>query len=402
MVTAALRSLWAEPRAPDPPSHPGRDAVLVAAVAPLAILEAALGEDRTWPVLSVAVVIALAPTLFWRRSHPLAMAALAFGVFSLLDLVAIAADTAWEGLGAGAYVLLLLYSLTRWGSGREIMIGLPIAMVPVVLSPFHDTPMSDVVGGGVVLLLVATIGASVRYQATAHTRGIQQVKLREREQLARELHDTVAHHVSAIAVQAQAGRAVAATRPEAALEVLATIEEEASRTLAEMRTLVAALRQDDEPEMAPQRGVADIGRLAGSGGGERPRVDVELTGDLDGLWPAVDAALYRLAQESITNALRHARHATLVRVQVVGDDEAVRLTVTDDGETAAPAAAGAGYGLVGMAERAQLLGGTLDAGPDAGPAADGGGGRGRGGGGGTGGWAVRAVLPRAPRGGTAS
>jgi signal transduction histidine kinase len=393
VVTAALRSLWAEPRVADPPSHPGRDAALVAAVAPLAILEAVLGENRTWPVASVVVVVALAPTLFWRRTHPLAMVALAFGTFSALDIVAIVAGTPWEGLGAGAFVLVLLYSLTRWGSGRDVVVGLPIVMFPVVLGAVHDTPLSDVLGGGVLLLLIATIGASVRYQATAHTRGIQQVKLREREQLARELHDTVAHHVSAIAVQAQAGRAVAAARPEAALEVLATIEEEASRTLAEMRTLVAALRQDDEPELAPQRGVADIGRLAGTGGAERPRIDVELTGDLDGLWPAVDAALYRLAQESITNALRHARHATLVRVQVVGDDEAVRLTVTDDGESAAPAGAGAGYGLVGMAERAQLLGGTLDAGPDDRPAA---------GGGGTGGWAVRAVLPRAPRGGTAS
>ena len=100
--------------------------------------------------------------------------------------------------------------------------------------------------------------------------------------------------------------------PAAALDALAVIEEEASRTLTEMRAMVGALRQGEEPDLAPQRGVADLQRLA-SGPAERPRVQVELSGDLDGLGPSVDAALYRLAQESITNALRHARHATRVQ-----------------------------------------------------------------------------------------
>ena len=164
--------------------------------------------------------------------------------------------------------------------------------------------------GGVVLLFPAVLGASVRYRSGSRLREIDQVRLREREQLARGLHDTVAHHVSAIAIQAQAGRTLAASEPSAAVNALEIIEEAASRTLTEMRDLVGALRRADEiPDLEPQRGLADLERLA-LGTGQGPRVDVELSGDLDGLRPMVEAAIYRLVQESITNAVRHARTAT--------------------------------------------------------------------------------------------
>jgi signal transduction histidine kinase len=107
------------------------------------------------------------------------------------------------------------------------------------------------------------------------------------------------------------------------------------------------------------------------------RVDVALAGDLENLPPAVAAAIYRIAQESITNATRHARDATRIEVRVTGDRDAVRLTVRDDGGVVVANGAG-GYGLAGMAERATLLGGTLVAGPAPGR-----------------GWSVDAVVPRA-------
>jgi len=98
--------------------------------------------------------------------------------------------------------------------------------------------------------------------------------------------------------------------------------------------------------------------------------------------PSVDAALYRLAQESVTNALRHARHAALVHVVVAGDDDSVRLTVWDDGDARpADAASSSGFGLLGMAERARLLGGAFEAGPNR-----------------DGGWTVHAELPKSGRG----
>jgi signal transduction histidine kinase len=142
---------------------------------------------------------------------------------------------------------------------------------------------------------------------------------------------------------------------------------------------VGALRRPGEvPDLLPQRGLADIERLAMLGG-EGPRVDVELSGDLEGLRPMVEAAIYRVVQESITNAVRHARTATRIAVSVAGENGSVHVTVRDDGAAVPFGGAGsaAGYGLVGMTERAALLGGALEAGPD--PA---------------GGWAVRAVLPR--------
>ena len=118
------------------------------------------------------------------------------------------------------------------------------------------------------------------------------------------------------------------------MRALEVIEEAASRTLVEMRAMVGVLRDGEEPDLAPQRGVADIERLARDAA-HGPRVDVQLSGDLDELRPSVGAAMYRLAQESITNALRHARHATRIDVRVAGEDDCVRLTVRDDGDAGA-------------------------------------------------------------------
>jgi signal transduction histidine kinase len=376
MLRDAARSLWAEPRAPDPPARVWRDWALVGALVPVAVLEGVLREDLVWRVASVVVALALLPTLLWRRTHPLAAVVAAFGLLTVVDVASLAAGVDWMGLDTNVFVILLVYALFRWGSGREAAVGLAFVSIPVVLSA-DEVPASNVVEGGLFVLAVAAVGVAVRYQSKARSRGMDQVKLLEREQLARELHDTVAHHVSAIAIRAQAGRVVAASDPAAALDALAVIEDEASRTLAEMRAMVGALRHGEEPDLSPQRGVADIERLV-TVNEARPQVDLELSGDLDGLRPSVDAALYRLAQESITNALRHARRATRIHVTVSGDDDCVRLTVGDDGDAGAfdPRSA-SGFGLIGMAERAKLLGGTLEAGPNR-----------------NGGWTVQAVLPR--------
>jgi len=238
---------------------------------------------------------------------------------------------------------------------------------------------SDVVGGIIVMSLPVALGVSIRLRNTVEVQRLDQAKLHEREQLARDLHDTVAHHVSGIAIQAQAGRFLASTGSlDGAAAALAVIEEEASRALDEMRSMIGLLRAGDRsPEMAPQRGITDIERLASGIRPDGPRIHVELSGDLDRLRPAVEAAVYRMAQESITNVVRHARHATQVDVRVCGDADTVRLTVCDDGHPSPIGSNGAGFGLVGMKERATLLGGTLAAGPSPNR-----------------GWIVEAVIPR--------
>jgi signal transduction histidine kinase len=364
VVRDLARSLWNEPRAPNPPPPQWWDWVLVAALLPAAFVETIVREDVVWWPASIAMLLVVAPALLWRRTHPLPAAAAAFGTCIAIDVAAGAAGVTWEGLDVHVVMITLIYALFRWGSGREAVIGALFPMAAFVVGVSDGEPLGDIVGGVLMVLFVAALGAAFRYRTSERLRGRDQARLRERELLARELHDTVAHHVSAIAVQAQAGRTVADSRPEAVLDALVVVEKEASRALTEMRTIVGALRRGQPTDLGPQPGVADIGQFARSNGNP-PQVDVTLTGDLDDLPSSVDAALYRLAQESVTNALRHARHATTVHVVVTGDDDRVRLTVWDDGD-ARPAANGSssGFGLLGMAERARLLGGTFEAGPN--------------------------------------
>ena len=376
-MTTAIRSFLAEPPAPHAPGPLRRDWLLVAVLVAGGTLEAVLREDLVWP--GVAAVAGLAPALSlpWRRTHPLAVTAVVFGSIVLGDVVSQLGTGEPTDLYTAAYALMVPYALFRWGAGVEAATGMAIVLAFDVLTSAISGSYGDMALGLPFLSLPAALGASIRYRASSRLREADQVRLREREQLARELHDTVAHHVSAIAIRAQAGRTLAPSQPDAAVDALEVIEEAASRTLADLRALVGTLRDGEDADLAPQRGAADIQRLAGAPG-DGPRVDVQLAGDLDDLRPLVGAAIYRIAQESITNAVRHARHATRIDVRVTGDDDCVRLTVHDDGD-AGPSGTGrgSGYGLVGMTERAALLGGTLEAGPGAG-----------------GGWTVTAILPR--------
>jgi signal transduction histidine kinase len=124
--------------------------------------------------------------------------------------------------------------------------------------------------------------------------------------------------------------------------------------------MVGVLRDGAEPDLAPPPGIDDVERLARDLGGW-PRVGVHLSGNLDDLPPAVGVALYRIAQEAVTNAMRHARNATRVTVEVGGVAERVRLTVRDDGDAVTGNDPTPGYGLLGMTERTSLLGGTVQA-----------------------------------------
>jgi signal transduction histidine kinase len=374
----AVRSLWSEPRAPHPPVRVWRDWALVSVFVSLAILEGFLRRDLPWFPVGSVVAVALAFTLLWRRTHPLAMLTLVLGVAVVVDTASILGHAGGPvTLISMAYMLVLVYALFRWASGRAVVIGSVIVLAGTGVGTAIDHAQAgDAIFGFVVLLFPVVLGVSARLLATSRLRELDQVRLREREQLARELHDTVAHHVSAMVIRAQAGRVVAESRPDAAVEALEVIEAEGSRTLTEMRTMVGALRERDDADLAPQGGAADIRRLARSVGGE-PLVGVHLSGDLEDLSASVGAATYRIAEESVTNALRHARHATRIVVRVTGEQEYIRMTVRDDGDAVSTIRPRDGYGLLGMTERATLLGGTLEAGP--GPDR---------------GWVVDAVLPR--------
>ncbi len=226
MVRNALGALCAEPRPPHPPVRVWRDWALVAVLVSWSVVETVLRQDLAWRpvVLTIGVVVAL--TLLWRRTHPLAAVTVAFGALTAVDVARILAADETGLLWSIAAALLLPYSLFRWGAGREAAIGLGVILAWLAVTHVADpTGAVEVVAGYGFFLFSAALGTSIRYHANARIRDIEQAKLRQRNQLARELHDTVGHHVSAIAIQAQAGRALAASHPDRALATLETIEE---------------------------------------------------------------------------------------------------------------------------------------------------------------------------------
>jgi signal transduction histidine kinase len=375
VLVDALRSFWAEPREPNPPRRVWRDWLLVATLIALALLEGLTREELVWRPFSVVIHLVPIVALLWRRTYPLLSVVAAWSVIAGLDLAAIALGLESPGMDVMVGMIVFPYALFRWGSGRDAIIGLLIMTVPHVTNMIFYPSGADAAGFAF-LLFPSALGATVRFRDRARATAIAEAKMFEREQLARELHDTVAHHVSAIAIQAEAGWTLAAADPEASIQALQTIKTEASRTLAEMRAIIGVLRRTDD-EHGPQKRLRDLERLTGNGT-QQPPIDLEMSGDLDDLAPSIETAVFRIAQEATTNARRHARRATEITIRVEGHSDDVVVTVADDGDAAYfDSESSSGYGLVGMSERASLHGGTLEAGPN----------RGRG-------WTVKAVLPK--------
>lgn len=372
-------SLWAKAAGNNPPARRRGHWVFAVIVLAAVVLEAVLRRDLVWRPVAVVFGCGLAVAVLFRRTHPLMAVAFGFGTFAVLDVATFVTGAEPVVLHSGWVVLVFAYSLFRWRAGRDAAIGLAIMAAAVSASVSTDfTGIAEAIAGTAVLLFTAALGVSIRYRATAREQLVEQAKLQEREQLARELHDTVAHHVSAIVIQAQAGLFLARSSSlSGATEALEIIDREAVRALAEMRTMVSALRdRQKQPATIPHSRIADIESLAANST-DWLRIDVELRGELTSLPPALEAAIYRVTQESVTNAHRHAQQATLVEVKVIGSATDVQLTVIDDGARTTHVPNQSGFGLVGMTERVTLLGGTLTAGPNPDR-----------------GWGVRAVLPR--------
>ncbi len=366
-----------------PPARVARDWALFALILGIAVAEVAFIDEMAWRWLGVVVGLILAFATLWRRTRPLPSVALGFGAFMAVDLATTVAGAESFSLNAGLAVVVLMYALYRWGTGRQAAIGSLIALAGGAVSvTTSSTSATDAIVGLPVLLFPAALGASVRYRSIVRNQQFERVRFEERDTLARELHDTVAHHISAIAIQAQAGKVLVTAGDLAGTEEsLSLIEKQATLSLTEMRSVVAALRRAGEAsETSVARGIGDIQDLATPEGAPGPRVQVEMRGELDDLRPGVQAALFRVAQEAVTNVNLHATHAGRVAVSVVGEHDTVHLEVTDDGDRVALVGRPSGYGLVGMEERVTLLGGTFQAGP----------GPGRG-------WTVRATIPRTGR-----
>jgi signal transduction histidine kinase len=200
----------------------------------------------------------------------------------------------------------------------------------------------------------------------------------ERNRIAREMHDVVAHSLSVIVLQADGGRYAAAADPEAAQRALAVIAETGRAALADTRRILGLLRGDDEAERAPVPEVdslADLVAMMRASGLDLAHIQ---TGVPRTLPPGAGVAAYRVCQEALTNVVKHAGPGARVTLSESWGERGLRLVVANTPGQAAPGGAalaqnhapghtfaGPGHGLVGMRERAELFGGTLDAGPTA-------------------------------------
>ncbi len=203
----------------------------------------------------------------------------------------------------------------------------------------------------------------------------------ERAQIARDLHDIVAHAMSVIAVRSGVARMVIDSDPDQARDALAIIETTTRRSLNEMRLLVGVLRDPggQPAELSPVPGLADLDRLIAGTTAAGVAVELSVGGEVRPLPQAAELSAYRIVQEALTNVVRHVG-PTRARVRIGYRPDEVSIEITDDGPggpAPPPARAGSGHGLIGMRERAALFGGELEAGPHGG------------------GFRVRATLPTA-------
>lgn len=374
MNTAQLTRLVAEPR-PVVRRWPSRfDMAFGIVVATIALSEFYFRPNVT--VISLSAVLVGATMLAFRRVAPLVAISVALVTSTAVGKIQVTDDLSVIGMASNYFLLLLPCNLFRWGSGKEAVAGITLVTLTYGFNFIADRWSASAVAlDAVVLGLSFATGLVLRLRESGRIQRIQNVKSLERERIARDLHDTVAHHVSGIAVRAQAGLALGTHDSAAALEALKVIAIEASKTLDEMRTMVGTLRGQAAADYQPHTGLEALASLADNSAS--PAVHIETIGSVEGVADAVVGAVNRIAQEAITNARRHGRGTTRIDVRLELSGDAIHLDVTNDGRTAPPSSRHHGYGLIGMKERAELLGGNLRAEPQQ-----------------EGGWRVAAVLPK--------
>ena len=368
------------------------DVGLPLVLAAIAIGELAASDDVDAP-WSMSALFALGTTvpLIWRRQAPLPVLAATLGTIAIVDIayqMANAASAPFAG------VLVAAYASGAYTDRRDGRIAAAIIAVLVLAmaASIGEDVFGDVIFIGGILYAVwgaATVVRSRQELATAlaartveleHERE-EKAKLavaEERARIARELHDVVAHKLSIMVVQAGAERrAIAGERPETS-EVLRTIEDTGRTAMAEMRRLLGMLRRsDDELALAPQPSLAHLEDLVTQVREAGLPVELHVEGEPRALAPGIDLSAYRIVQEALTNALKHAGPAR-ARVTVRYGETELDIEIADDGAGAPEPAPAGGHGLVGMRERVALFGGEIGAGPRRG-----------------GGYAVRARLPLA-------
>jgi signal transduction histidine kinase len=325
------------------------------------------------PLSATIATLLLLPPLYWRRRHP-------FPAFLVTAATVLIQGQLQVEVGGGVVLLVMLYGVASRSSWQALAWASGIS-ITILVTEIYLVEEGLENRTGTLLLVLGTTAAAVASGVAVHTRRAYLIALEdraarleverdqrarlavadERARVAREMHDIVGHHVSVIVGLADGGAALARSRDEQTAEPLRLIGETGRQALAELRRTLGVLReQDDDPQLSPQPGIDDLDRLLPSVRAAGLPVTYSTTGDLHTLGRGVQLAVYRIVQEALTNALKHAGRGATANVTLAAADGEVRVRVRDTGR-GAPAAPN--HGLIGMRERAAMYGGVVTAGP---------------------------------------
>jgi signal transduction histidine kinase len=358
-----------------------------------AVVSQSEADGPTGPLwFDLLAVVAIVTPLFFRRRFPFGApiaVGVAVGLTAFVDERLVPKDFIPFLAGCAA---VFLVGLLR--ERRLAIAGIVLAIGVEALVAYRD-PLKNLsafiatcIVFGLIWTVAFALGRKFEEADEAKKRAAQAEREREerarsavteeRARIARELHDVVGHSVSVMTVQASAVRRLLRPEQEREREALLIVERTGREALAEMRRMVGVLRRPEEgPALAPQPSLEHVGRLVEQAREAGLSVELRVEGDPQPLPAGVDLTAYRLVQEGLTNALKHAR-AERAQVVVRYGEGDLEVTVSDDGR-AAGSSDGGGHGLLGMRERVAIFGGELEAGPRA-----------------EGGFRLRAKLPVVP------
>ncbi|WP_206511627.1 sensor histidine kinase [Rhodococcus sp. BGS-1C] len=338
---------------------------------------------HSW-LLFVVVSIAVCVPIAWRRRHPriVAVSVLLASLFSTFGGIAVGET---ENLHPSLIAIpIMLYTLVAYVGRRDAAIYLVAVTVDSVLALmlFAQEPISTVLFTVMMFALAwiaaEFIGARRAYDEAVEARlavaeydrdrRAEEAVAMERTRIARELHDVIAHGVSVMVVQADGASYAIRKDPARAEQAVANISATGRQALAELRRTVALLRTTPNADEVPLYGTAGLAKVVDMMSRAGLNVELEQTGNLDDIGPAISLGIHRLVQESLTNVLRHGGHAPKAKVVVVRREEDVLVEIVNTGTTPAEAGGnssaveGTGNGLLGMRERVAVLQGSLEAG----------------------------------------
>ncbi len=370
------------------------DRLFAAFLASVAVIDLSANSQREGPLwLNVTIMVGIAVAFVWRRSHPLPVAAVTIGGLLVMST--------WltQPPDMFAAVLALVsasYAVGRHAHGRPSVYGavaggLGVLTLAIIFDPkdiFFPVTFFWIVPwlAGRTIRNQTMLARELAEKADRAQQARQEDERRaialERSRIARELHDVLAHNLSVMVVQASAARRVLDKDPVKAVEAAALIERTGREALAEIRHLFGPIRHGEGEDLSGPQSIRRVEELARRARAAGLQVELRTNGNPVELPAGIDLAAYRIVQEALTNAIKHAGSAR-ARVTVAYEPNEVVLSVEDDGEGPRDGdelgETGGGHGLVGMRERAALYGGIVDAG------------RRRGGG-----FAVHARLPTRP------